>query len=733
MRVPVEIRVNPLPTSAEEKAELSFDTGAVNFVGTGTSKRKILYKKIGEPSLVGTISTDSPRFLTVTPSSLSPDSGEIEIALDTSEIKRGEVYTGHIVIAYNGADSPQRIPVYIRVPAKRWLPLPALVFIAVFGLWALYSILKEPRTDLPPPVVQFAVMATKDVRIRVRRGPATSDGILGPMNLRKGELFTALENRGEWYKVKLRVNGKDTTGWIQGNFLLPQSEILRRVKEQLAASGFPDLNAEFDASGILAISGTVTDGDQIVRVNTMVSGIPGVGKVDVGRLRVEPRLPPPAPPEVVSVERVSDVLSNNGYRDLRVTISGNGVAVAGIVNTDQDINKVRDIIQSVPGVGRVDVANLRLPITPPPIATVAPFVQPLPPALWNAGQEHVQKMITYASVEGGLNSEAEIEGAKRGIEGMNIKNQLVRGNRRIAREANDRGLKHQSGARTADALRAFQEAWQADRSDVEVLNNLGYAYMLSGDLNSAEQSLALTLLISPARAAGWVNIGQVYAKKGNEIAAVACFANTYRFSRDRNKAYAFFRNLGETDDDPKVKEAVRKALQLRLIEGHGQKQTTVPPPTPPGGQSLSQIIEARLRQEGFDYIRVQEIGSELVLTGEVRTLQELDRVKEIAFQQVAGRSNRVNWTTIKVVPEGGGGSPGSPTGTGWLARKIIVRLQDAGFTQIKVEQSGPNEVTLRGEVRSGEHRDRVLTIAKREIKGYPVVMKWEIDIVRSGQ
>src|SRR5262249_48191288 len=120
VKIPVEVRVNPLPPpSPEKEAKIRCDAAAVNFmdigVATGTHKRKILYEKIGGPSLVGTISTDAPKFLNVTPPSLSPDSGEIEIALDTSKLNWDEVYSSHIVIAYNGADSPKKIPVTIKV------------------------------------------------------------------------------------------------------------------------------------------------------------------------------------------------------------------------------------------------------------------------------------------------------------------------------------------------------------------------------------------------------------------------------------------------------------------------------------------------------------------------------------------------------------------------------------------------------------------------------------------
>lgn len=722
LSIPVEIRVNPLPPpSPQKKAEIRCDPAAVNFVdvvvATSTHKRTISYKKIGEQSLVGTISTDAPRFLTVTPSSLSSDSGEIEIALDTSKINWGEVSTGHIVIAYNGADSPQRIPVTINVKAgpldrpKRRLPLPALVFIAVFGLWALYSLFKDSPSNTPPPGVQFTVMVAKDGRTPVRKGPSTSDSILGTMNLRKGQLFTALERRGDWYNVKLRLNGKDATGWIEAPLLLRQSDILPRVKEQLAGSGFADLNAEFDASGILSISGTVTRSDQIPRVSRIVSGIPGVGKVDVARLRVEGPAEPPASPlnhliaskditdlnvragpsmsdrvlatvnirrgellEVLEARgdwyrvkiklggkdsdgwvyksyfdnrdellaRVTTLLATNGYGNLGAQLDPSGkIVISGDVKHSVDIETVRRLVVNLPGVADVDTSRLKAIAgsdkSDPGVAT-ASFTHSIPSHLWSSGIEQLQQIINYASLDGGISHENEITFAKQRIEQLRIKNELPASNRNVARVANQKGLDELKRGQSAKALQAFQEAYRADPGDVEVINNLGHAYMLTSDFASAEKSLTFALLLAPARGAAWTNLGQLYAKEGKEKEAVAAFANTYRFSQNRNRSYDFFRELADKDDDIKVRNAARKTLELKLLRPFEK----IPPPpddstrpsAPAGAGWIVTRMKARLQDAGFGNIKVEESGSrKIVLSGEVGSRQDVERIKAIASRE----------------------------------------------------------------------------------------------------
>lgn len=71
-----------------------------------------------------------------------------------------------------------------------------------------------------------------------------------------------------------------------------------------------------------------------------------------------------------------------------------------------------------------------------------------------------------------------------------------RGDRKTARAANGRGLAELQSGRVAEAISAFQEGHQADPADVEVLNNLGHAYLMQGDLESADRYILGNTLAS---------------------------------------------------------------------------------------------------------------------------------------------------------------------------------------------------------------------------------------------
>jgi tetratricopeptide (TPR) repeat protein len=137
------------------------------------------------------------------------------------------------------------------------------------------------------------------------------------------------------------------------------------------------------------------------------------------------------------------------------------------------------------------------------------------------------------------------------------------GNRKIARVANDRGLSHLQGGRIADAIYNFQQAYRANPADIEIVNNLGYAYFLNNDLVSAENYLLLALTtIRWDRAAAWGNLGQVYVKKGQMVDAVSSFNNAYRFSGDLNQTHSYFLAMMEKSDDVNLKQALRQSTQV---------------------------------------------------------------------------------------------------------------------------------------------------------------------------
>ncbi len=136
------------------------------------------------------------------------------------------------------------------------------------------------------------------------------------------------------------------------------------------------------------------------------------------------------------------------------------------------------------------------------------------------------------------------------------------GNRRAARAANDRGISHLQGGRITDAINAFIEAYRANPADVEIVNNLGYAWLLNNNLVSAETYVNIALIMQQDRSAAWGNLGQIYTKKGQMADAVASFSNAYRFSRDINQTHSYFLAMMEKENDANLKQALRQATQV---------------------------------------------------------------------------------------------------------------------------------------------------------------------------
>src|SRR5918999_1147001 len=136
------------------------------------------------------------------------------------------------------------------------------------------------------------------------------------------------------------------------------------------------------------------------------------------------------------------------------------------------------------------------------------------------------------------------------------------GNRRAARAANDRGLSYLQGGQIVDAIKVFQEAYRANPADIEIVNNLGYAYFLNNDPVSAENYLLTALAMRWDRSAAWGNLGQTYVKKGQMADAVASFSNAYRFSRDVNQTHTYFLDRMEKENDVNLKQALRSATKV---------------------------------------------------------------------------------------------------------------------------------------------------------------------------
>ena len=106
----------------------------------------------------------------------------------------------------------------------------------------------------------------------------------------------------------------------------------------------------------------------------------------------------------------------------------------------------------------------------------------------------------------------------------------------------------------------FEEANKLDKSDIEIINNLGFSYLKQGNFVSAQQTITIALTMSPDRAAAWENLGEVFGVKGDISKAVACFSNAYRFSKDRLKLHQYMKKINEQEEVKNLKQARAKAI-----------------------------------------------------------------------------------------------------------------------------------------------------------------------------
>ncbi|MDP1773021.1 MAG: hypothetical protein Q8L15_12115 [Methylobacter sp.] len=164
----------------------------------------------------------------------------------------------------------------------------------------------------------------------------------------------------------------------------------------------------------------------------------------------------------------------------------------------------------------------------------------------------VNRMLEFALNDGGLSHESEIQQIKLQLEGLPIPE---KGNKKAARAINDKGLASSKEYDFNNAVKFFEEANSLDKSDIEIISNLGFSYLKQGNLDLAQQAIITTLTMSPGRATAWANLGEVFGARGDLSHVVACFSNTYRFSKDRLKTHLFMKKLNETENMENIRQA----------------------------------------------------------------------------------------------------------------------------------------------------------------------------------
>lgn len=174
-------------------------------------------------------------------------------------------------------------------------------------------------------------------------------------------------------------------------------------------------------------------------------------------------------------------------------------------------------------------------------------------------EEYIQKMLHDAMID----DSNSIQASRKYLETLP---KPAKGDRNAARKINEEGLKFIQTKQYEQALPLFAKASKTDPSDVEALNNYGFALMMSNHLNEAETVLIKTLIMKPDRTAAWSNLGHTFAFQGKEEQAVDSYMNAYLFSKKPDKTVEFFKKQLAQEDNPHLKNALSRAIDQMLTD-----------------------------------------------------------------------------------------------------------------------------------------------------------------------
>ena len=167
-------------------------------------------------------------------------------------------------------------------------------------------------------------------------------------------------------------------------------------------------------------------------------------------------------------------------------------------------------------------------------------------------EDLINQMLENALIDGGFNKEFEIQQLKLEIERLP---KPIKGKKKIAREFNENGLILLKVGDLNAAVTKFQEAYELDKSDTEIASNLGYAYLKQGNLDLAKETIVISLTLTPGRAVSWDNLAVVFGQRGDINKAIACFSNTYRFSKNRLRTHQFMKKINQSEEFIYLKQA----------------------------------------------------------------------------------------------------------------------------------------------------------------------------------
>lgn len=138
--------------------------------------------------------------------------------------------------------------------------------------------------------------------------------------------------------------------------------------------------------------------------------------------------------------------------------------------------------------------------------------------------------------------------------------QFNRGNRRVARDYNERGLEAFNRGNYRLAADLFRRGVTADPGDIELNANLGFALLRAGDPNAASPPLGDALLLNPRRTASWIPVAEYFVLTNNFDLAVRSLLVAYFYSRNQATTFQFFADRAQSEPNIQLREAYKTAF-----------------------------------------------------------------------------------------------------------------------------------------------------------------------------
>jgi LSD1 subclass zinc finger protein len=134
------------------------------------------------------------------------------------------------------------------------------------------------------------------------------------------------------------------------------------------------------------------------------------------------------------------------------------------------------------------------------------------------------------------------------------------GDRRLARSANAEGLSALRQEQYDTAITAFKRGTQADPSDIELANNLGFVYVQAGRTVEGLNALSDVLMRVPDRSSAWANLAEAFAQANNRPATTAGMRLAVRHSANRDKTVDYLQRVSSSHRLPQMREAASRVL-----------------------------------------------------------------------------------------------------------------------------------------------------------------------------